>query len=255
MSPLLAGLDEVTVVRTPVFDRLEEIADFVVPRTEVLVVDGDHGVGKTVLVDDVVSRHPLPATVVRLPPRQSSRDVVRSLHREIASGSDTDELTERDLQDDLVRLLAEPQIIVVRDAHRLSTEGAGQLEWLHIHPTAEWTLILEGGPGTAAAIQRDAQLRGRIASTLTVPILKDRQLLDTLQRMHPLFLGADTDLLTEIDKRVCHGVLRHWARFLQVAVHIHERAVTNGHHPPVLDRPFAKAVLAALPTTITKKRA
>ena len=36
--------------------------------------------------------------------------------------------------------------------------------------------------------------------------------------MHVMFLGADSDLLMEFDTRVCHGVIRHWSRFLQVAL-------------------------------------
>ena len=72
--------------------------------------------------------------------------------------------------------------------------------------------------------------------------------------MHQMFLGAETDLLTEIDTRVCHGVIRQWARILQIAIHLQERAVANGKTAPVLDRTFAKAVLASLPTITTKTR-
>ena len=72
--------------------------------------------------------------------------------------------------------------------------------------------------------------------------------------MHMMFLGADSDRLIEIDTRVCHGVIRHWSRFLQVAIHLRDRAVANGKDAPVLDRAFVKAVLASLPSIMTKKR-
>ncbi len=254
MTILLPGLGEAYLVRTPAFDDLDTAAEFVVPRSEILVLEGDGGVGKTVLTNDFSTRQTLPVSIVELPPRQSSRDIVRWIHEAVCTDSDSDELTERDLQDDLKRLLSDPQIIIVRNAHRLSIEAAGQIEWLHSQRAAAFSLILEGGNGTGHAIEREALLRGRVASTVRVLPLQGRQLLDALQAMHLLFLGADTDLLIEIDTRVCHGNLRHWARFLQVAIHLRDRATANGKQTPVLDRAFAKAVLASLPTFMTKKR-
>lgn len=254
MAALLTGLDEAQVVRTPVFEKLDDTDGFVIPRHEILVIDGDHGVGKTTLTEDFASRQTLPVHTVELGPKQSSRDMVRVLHAATTTGDETDDLPERDLQDDLLQVLAGPRIVIVRNAQRLGGEGAAQLEWLHSHRHTAWTLILEGGPGTAAAVERDALLRGRVASTLTVPTLTGTPLLRALQGMHPLFLGADTDLLAEINARVCRGVLRHWARILQIALHIQHQALAKGREVPVLDRTFAKAVLAQLPTTITKKR-
>ncbi len=49
-------------------------------------------------------------------------------------------------------------------------------------------------------------------------------------------------------------VIGHWSRFLQVAIHRRDRAVSNGKDALVLDRAFAKAVLASLPINMTKQR-
>lgn len=251
----MAGLESARVVRTPAFAELDDIGAFVVRHAEILSIDGDPGVGKTTLTTDWASRQSVPVTPISLPPKQSSRDIVRLLHAAIAADTDMAGLSERDLQDDLVALLESPRVFVIRNVQRLSAEAAGQLEWLHSHPRAAFALVLEGGPGTAAAIERDALLRGRIARTLTVPALRGRVLLDTLRNMHDLFLAADADLLVEIDTRVCRGVLRHWGRFLQSAIDLQHQAATAGRPVPVLDRTFAKAVLATLPATMTRKRA
>jgi hypothetical protein len=72
--------------------------------------------------------------------------------------------------------------------------------------------------------------------------------------MHDLFLGADRDLLAEIDDKVCHGVIEHWARFLQHTVHLRDRLIADGHDRPVLDRQFARAVIQTMPTTTLKKK-
>ncbi|MDA8063874.1 MAG: ATP-binding protein [Actinomycetota bacterium] len=254
MTPSPPNLDGARIVRTSAFDELDDVGAFVVAHSEVLVVDGDHGVGKRTLISDWAGRQTVPVASVSLPPRQSSRDIARLIHAAVTRDAESDEMTERDLQDDLVTLLSSPGILVIRNAHRLSGEAAGQLEWLHSAAAGGRALVIEGGPGTATAIERDALLRGSVACTLTVQPLKGRELLDVLQQMHMLFLGAEPDLLVEIDTRVCHGLLLHWARFLQVALRLRQRAVSNGRSAPVLDRKFAKAVLAGMPATITRKR-
>lgn len=254
MTTLLSGLGDARLVRTPAFDDLDNAAEFVVPRAEILIIEGDGGVGKTVLTDDFSTRQTLPVSIIELPPRQSSRDIVRWIHEAVCTGTDSEELTERDIQDDLTQVLSKPRIVIVRNAHRLSIEAAGQLEWLHSHRATSFSLIIEGGNGTINAVEREALLRGRIASTVRVHPLQGRDLLDALRAMHVMFLGADSDLLIEIDNRVCHGVIRHWSRFLQVAIHLRDRAAANGKDAPVLDRAFAKAVLASLPSIMTKKR-
>ncbi|MEY2711038.1 MAG: hypothetical protein RL487_821 [Actinomycetota bacterium] len=254
MAPFLAGLEEAHLVRTPAFDELDNAADFVVARSEILVLDGDGGVGKTVLTDDFATRQAVPVSIIELPPRQTSREMVRWMHQAVCSETDSDELSERDIQDALLRMLTEPRIVIVRNAHRLSVEASGQLEWLHSHRATSFSLVIEGGMGTVNAIEREALLRGRVASTIRVLPLQGQELLRTLQAMHTLFLGADTDLLTEIDTRVCHGIIRNWARILQSALHLQQRAVANGKAAPVLDRAFAKVVLAELPSLMTRKR-
>src|SRR5690606_29798518 len=133
MVRLLAGLTDTRVVRTAAFDDLASAAAFIVPRAEVLVVQGEPGVGKTVLTDDFAEHATLPVTTIDLPPRQSSRDIVRALHQAIVVGDDDGLLPERDLQDDLIIALTEPRIVIVRNVQRLSTEAAGQIEWLHSH--------------------------------------------------------------------------------------------------------------------------
>jgi hypothetical protein len=84
--------------------------------------------------------------------------------------------------------------------------------------------------------------------------LKDDDLLRALRSMHDLFLGADADLLAEIDARVCRGVLGYWSRFLQHAIHLRDRLAVQGLDRPVLDRTFAKAVLQSMPATTLKRK-
>lgn len=247
---MLCGTEEVRLVPTPAVKKIHEAAEFVVPLHEVLVVHGENGTGKSTAVQSYLDRQPLPVTWLDMQPRQSARDLLRRLHGQVIN---PEILAERDLQDDLIEALREQErIVVIRHAHRLTGEAAGMLQWLHARPGHSWSMVMVGGPSTGKAIARDAELRDAVASTVEVKPLTGMDLMAALQSMHPMLLGAGPDLLTEIDRRVCHGLLGHWARFLQCAFHLRDRLAARGGEAPVLDRTFAKAVIAALPTTTRK---
>ena len=63
----------------------------------------------------------------------------------------------------------------------------------------------------------DPLLTGAVCATVEVTPLKGDELIRVLQDSHQMLLGAGVALLREIDYKVCHGVLAHWARFLQHA--------------------------------------
>jgi hypothetical protein len=245
----LPGTEEVKLVSIRAVVNVHRAAEFVVPRHEVLVVHGAYGTGKATAVHAYLDHQPLPVTWLDMLPNQSARDLVRRLHDQVLN---PEILSERDRQDDLVEALQQDRIVVVRHAHRLSSEAAGMLQWLHARPAHAWTMVLVGGPPTGKAIALDPLLRGAVASTVEVKPLNGRELMDALQSMHPLLLGAGTELLSEIDSRVCHGLLGHWGRFLQHAIHLRDVITALRGDPPVLDRDLAKAVLADMPTTTHK---
>jgi hypothetical protein len=249
----LAGLDEARVVRTPAFQQIEDTAALVVPRHEIAVVHGPHSTGKRTALRAYLAGQPLPVARVRLAGNESGRKLLQLLHDQVIS-PDSD-LPERDLQDDLVEALsARARIVVVEHTERLTAEAAGQLEWLHGRDGQQASYFLLGGPQAAKAIGKDPLLWDAICSTVEITPLKDGDLLRALQGMHDLFLGAEADLLAEIDARVCRGVLGYWSRFLQHAIHLRDRLAAQGLDRPVLDRTFAKAVLQSMPATTLKRK-
>ncbi|MBN1093445.1 hypothetical protein JKP75_13255 [Blastococcus sp. TML/M2B] len=248
----LAGLEEARVVRTPAFARIADTAALVVPRHEIALIHGPHSTGKRTALNTWLAGQELPVARLTLAGNESGRKLLQLLHDQVIA---PDDLPERDLQDDLVEALAaQPRIVVVEHTERCTAEAAGQIEWLHGRPGQQAAWFLLGGPQAAKAIGRDPLLWDAICATVEVAPLTDEVLLRALRGMHDLFAGADTDLLTEIDTRVCHGVLGRWSRFLQHAIHLRDQAVALGRERPVLDRPFAKAVLASMPATVLKKR-
>lgn len=244
-SAVLHGLTHSRVVRTPALIDIEQAARFVVPRAETLLVHGPQGTGKNVAVEAYLAGQPLPVTRLLLPPGQSSKDIARWLYHELIG---VDQLPERSLQDDLTRILAPQQrIVVVRHVERLTKEAAHQLAYLHEQPNRRWTLLLIGGPGTKSAMGRGSALAAHASLDVHVPPLKADQLLQVVRGMHDLLQAADTDLLARIDATACHGVLQSWARFLQLAVHLRDTAIQRGQPAPVLNSKLAKAVLASMP--------
>jgi hypothetical protein len=250
MSIDIATIAGARLARVPATAAIAHASDLVIPAHEIAVITGEHGTGKTTALARVLADRPEPVTTLTLPPRQTSRDIVRWLHDAVIT---SDDLPERDLQDDLAEALAvRARIVVIEHAHRLSKEAAGQLQYLHARPGAQWSLFLVGGPGTVPAVTQDGLLREAICQTITVQPLKGETLIRALQDMHDLYLGAGTELLAIIDQKVCHGRLAAWVRFLQHAIHLRDRVAAAGRPAPVLDLTFAKAVIAHLPTTMRK---
>ncbi len=248
----LAGLDEARTVRTPAFQRVADTAALVVPRHEIALVHGPHSTGKRTALRSWLAGQDLPVARVTLAGTESGRKLLQLLHDQVIA---PDDLPERDLQDDLVEALAaQPRIVVIEHTERLTAEAAGQLEWLHGRPGQQAAWFLVGGPQAAKAIGKDPLLWDAICATVEVSPLKGEDLFRALQGMHDLFLGAGTDLLVEIDDRVCHGILGRWSRVLQHAIHLRDRLVANGYDRPVLNRTFTKAVLASMPATALKKK-
>jgi DNA transposition AAA+ family ATPase len=242
----LSGLDEVAIVKTRAFDSLDKPTAFTIRHNDVMVVSGPLGVGKQTAVRSVLAEHSLPVTWLRPPPpRQTQQDLVRCLHAGVVGN---DDLPERKLQDDLIDALrGDQRVVVVEDADRLTAEAAGQLEFLHAQPGATWSLVLIGNTGTAHAIARDHFLADAVGATVKVAPLAGKDLLDTLQGMHQMLLGADPELLLEINDKLCKGHLGAWARFLQKAIDLRDLAVGGGQDAPVLNRTFARAVIATMP--------
>jgi hypothetical protein len=243
---------QMRIVPTPAFAAIADAAALVVPDNGIAVVYGEHGVGKRTALTAYLQRQPLPVVRLAMPPDQSSRDIVRWLHAAVIVD---DDLPERDLQDDLSSALAaEPRIVVIEHADRLSAKAAGQLQWLHARPDHRWPLFLLGGPSTVTAVNRDPLLTGQVCATVAVRPLKGDQLIRVLQDSHQMLLGAGPDLLALIDRVACHGVLQRWARFLQHALHLREKLIAAGRDAPVLTHDFARAVLRSLPDTILQTK-
>lgn len=236
------------IVAPPAVRDIAPAVDLAAAYGQTVVVHGGHGTGKYTAVKMALDVMGMPAFEFDLEPGMSSKAVVRRLHNALVGH---DDVAERDLQDDVTEALAAaPRAVIVRHADRLTREAAGQLNWLHQHPACRFPLILVGGPAMGRALRAEAHLAGTVVQTVEVKPLTGREMLTTVQQLHLLLTGAGTELLTQIDKVVCHGVIRHWITFLTVALHIQSAAVASGKNVPVLSNELASATVYKMPTTI-----
>jgi hypothetical protein len=253
-SLLAPGLEgEATIVRTAVFAQVADRLAFTIAHRATMVVAGEHGTGKRVALLTCLAAQPVPYLVVPVPPAPSPKDMVRLLYGAVHQNRDVFAL--RDMQDELTdTLCGEPLVIVIDGAHRLTAQAAGQLHYLHARPGATWTLLLLGGPDTARIIATDANLRGDVLAAVAVEPLKGEDLLYAVRAMHQLFNMADEELLKIIDTKLCGGLLKNWARFLQIALDLRDRAIGAGRDTPVLDVDFARAVTMLMPQLRTTRK-
>lgn len=242
--------EDTNVVELPPVRRIAAALQLAATYGQSVVVHGPHGTGKYTSVKMALSRTAFDVVDVDLEPAMSSKMVVRRLHTALVGH---DDVSERDLQDDVVEALTDaPRVVVIRHADRLTREAAAQLNWLHQNPRCRFPMVLVGGPGMGRTLRAEAHMTASVIQTVEVTPLTGEALIVAVQQMHDLFAGAGVQLLTAIDQAVCHGIIRNWAMFLTVATFIRDTAVAAGKPAPVLGSELARATIHQMPATITK---
>lgn len=240
--------DGANMVTLPAVDKIADSVTLAARYGHAVVVHGPFGTGKYTATRMALDKLHLVPIELDLEPGMSSKAVVRRLHTALIGH---DDVAERDLQDDVIEALAaDTRPVLVRHCDRLTREASGQLHWLHAHPDVAFPLLLVGGPSTGRALRAEAHLAGAVVQTIEVAPLADRELLDAVQSLHPLLLGAGAELLTALDKQVCRGLIRNWVTFLTVALHQRDKIIASGARAPVLGRELAVVTVQAMPTTV-----
>jgi hypothetical protein len=94
------------------------------------------------------------------------------------------------------------------------------LRYLHDHRATRFALLLVGGDGTWKVLSREPMLRSRIYRRVSVEPLTPAEVCRLIPTYHPLYDGADAELLLLIDDHFAHGNLRHWAAFTKTATEL-----------------------------------
>ena len=147
--------------------------------------------------------------MITAPPRLTAKDTVRLLYDALHPTRDVFDL--RHMQDDLAdTLAAQPRVLVIEEAHLLTTDAADQLHYLQHRPGAQWSLVLEGGPHLLTPIRNSAGLYGDVLATVEVTRFHDpADAVAAIRQMHPMFTYADQKLLLTLDQQEFPGTLAH----------------------------------------------
>ncbi len=176
-------------------------------------VYGDTGLGKTVAVEQAL--HLLPG---RVPVWRAVAGVapglpqLRALLCE-ALGLQSGALPHRagPASQALMRALAEPGVLVLDDAQRLTPPLLDYLRQLWDAPGCTAALVLCGA-GSERALARASALRSRVLIWHQVGRLELSQVAQTLTLFHPVWAQADPDDLARVDEQMARGNFRTWAK-------------------------------------------
>ncbi|MBG0850324.1 ATP-binding protein [Streptomyces spinoverrucosus] len=189
-------------------------------------VYGDTGLGKTVAVEQALhllpGRVPVWRAVVGVRPGLPQ---VRAALCE-ALGLPSGALTHRAGPADqaLAGALAEPGVLFLDDAQRLTTPVLDYLRQLWDSPGCAAALVLCGA-GSERALARAAAMRSRVLTWHQVTRLDASQVPQTLSLFHPVWEDADPADLVRADEQTARGNFRTWAK---ITSHV---CAARGHDP------------------------
>jgi DNA transposition AAA+ family ATPase len=176
-------------------------------------VYGDTGLGKTVAVEQAL--HLLPG---RVPVWRAVADVAPGLPQLRASLCEALGLPSGALplragpaSRALIRALAEPGVLFIDDAQRLTPPLLDYLRQLWDAPGCAAALVLCGA-GSERALARASALGSRVLTWHQVGRLEPSQVPQTLTLFHPVWAQADPDDLARADEQMAGGNFRTWAK-------------------------------------------
>ncbi|MFF2308354.1 AAA family ATPase [Streptomyces sp. NPDC058128] len=190
-----------------------EVVGHTVAARGMCCVYGDTGLGKTVAVEQAL--HLLPG---RVPVWRAVACVAPGLPQLRASlcealGLQSGALPHRagPASQALIRALAEPGVLFLDDAQRLTPPLLDYLRQLWDAPGCAAALVLCGA-GSERALARASALRSRVLAWHQIGRLEPSQVPQTLSLFHPVWAQTDPDDLTRVDEQMARGNFRTWAK-------------------------------------------
>jgi hypothetical protein len=204
------------------------------------VVHGMAGLGKTYAVEQALAQvGELDVCWTAFPSRPTMRLVAAGLYEQLTR-TPAGRRSRFELMDELVdELTSRPCAVVVDEAQRLNRECIEFLRHLHDHPRTRFALVLVGGDDAWAVLSREPMLRSRIYRRVNVAPLSSVQVCELMGGFHPIYDGADRELLLLVDDHFAHGNLRDWASFTHSAA-----ALCARHGRDRLDAEIARNIFA-----------
>jgi DNA transposition AAA+ family ATPase len=208
----LVHTEELRLVRRLVEDSQERLA--------MAAVTGAAGLGKSfALAAALTDAASLPVISLEFPARSSQRYIARRILKQLTGVDESGSafvLTERAIEE----LALEERILAVDEAQRLGGHLIEYMRLLHDHPESRFALILTGGDRCWEVLSREPMLRSRIYRRVVFSPWTLERVLEIIPAYHPIYSGAEPELLAFVDDHVGHGNFRNWAAFTLTAAQI-----------------------------------
>ncbi len=217
------GLADASVLHTRhLLLTAQAVADLVDSEAMGAVV-GAAGLGKTFAIARAVETRGEPVVSLTFEGRPTMRLVAdRLLHAFTGSPARG---TRFAMTDELLNRLAERRrLVIVGEAQNLTRDCFEYLRHLHDDPATRFALLFDGGDGCWEVLAREPMLHSRIYRRVAFSALTDADVIQLIPLYHPIYQGADPELLVLINDKAAHGRIRSWAAFTRTAAAICARA-------------------------------
>lgn len=217
--PAYARVGLPTGARLVVTDELRLLiayASTAVAGGHVIVVSGESGVGKTTMAGAVEAVADVRVARAEIPPKTRDKQVWRALATAVLGTAPPG--TAEQLRGAIkTRLLAEPTLLFVDDAHNVGLDCLLQLRWLHSATNRGLGLVLIG-VGLNGYLNKEAQLASRVTRRILLRTPDFADLRDQLARFHPVLAATSPALLAWVNDVYAHNSWYAWATFTATAV-------------------------------------
>lgn len=182
----------------------------------VIVVSGESGIGKTTMAGAVEAVATVRVARAEIPPRTRDKQVWEAL-AQVVLGSNPGGTTAQLRAAITARLIAEPMLLFVDDAHNVGLNCLLQLRWLHAATNRSFGLVLLG-VRLDSYINREPQLRSRITRRVLLNKPDFGALRSQLAAFHPVLARTSPALLGWVNDVYARDGWYEWATFTAAAV-------------------------------------
>lgn len=180
-----------------------------------VLVSGEPGAGKSVLLAALTAVSTVPVAAVELSPSQNGgvdqwQKIAQAVTGETVTGK-------RAYLQDVTRdhMTANPTLMIVDEAQNIGVTALMQLRWLWGMNFPGCAVILAGA-GLNEHVAKNPQLSGRVDMRILLNPLGRQETIQRVQASHPLAAQMPVGLLKQIDDVYAQGSWRLWSKFLLV---------------------------------------
>lgn len=231
---------EAELVATEAMRETERNVAKILDRGGMMCVHGASGYGKTFAVNATLRTLPVEVCRVNFRSRPSPARIRKSLHESLGFLSSPPK-DSYDFDISLIKKLRERRRVLVADEAQWMGKECFEY-WRYLWDETRQTknvIIFVGGASCYRVLRSEPQLSNRVYTWQKFTRLRPEEVQDYIPVWHPLWKGADPELIAYTDATACHGNFRKWAHVTLKAVEALEDLGRDRLDKEVVDEAFA----------------